>query len=156
MCKDMLTTCPDAADAWSFVPVANADDAPDSALPDQGRDAKPVGRRCCKNACTNVHGEGRKVRSNPVDGTDRPKNLRRKAVGAGPRAAQPRQLTLLAAHAAAGDGAVTVHAVAPCPARSRDTAGSPSNAASAELFLDMLYCRNGIANAAARTAVRSL
>jgi hypothetical protein len=51
---------------------------------------------------------------------------------------------------------VTVRAAAPCHDRSRDTADSPSNAASVAPPVDMLYCKNEIANAAARTAVRIL
>ena len=86
----------------------------------------------------------------------RPKNLRLKAVGAGPRAAPPRQLMPLSVHAAALDNAWTVHAAAPCPERSRDTAGSTSNAASVGPSVGMLHCKIGIANAAAKTAVRIL
>ena len=92
----------------------------------------------------------------PADGTARPKNLRRAAVGAGPRAAYPRQLTPLSVHPAAVDGAGTVHAAAPCRDRSSDISGPPSNTASVEPLVDMLCCKNWIANAAARTAVRIL
>ena len=141
MCKDMFTRCPAAALAWSRAHNACAAAAPDSAPRDPARDAKPVGIPGCKNACTNVHGEDRKVRSNPADDTARPKNLRRAVVCAGPRAAPPRQLTPLAVHAAAADDAVTVRAAAPCPDRSRDTAGSLSNAASVAPPVDMLYCK---------------
>jgi hypothetical protein len=63
---------------------------------------------------------------------------------------------LLAAHAAAVDGAGTVRVAAPCPDRSRDISGPPSNAASVGLLVDMPYYKNGIANAAAKTAVRIL
>jgi hypothetical protein len=156
MCKDMFKRCPAAAFASSRAHNACADAAPDSVIPDPARDAKPSGIPGYKNACANAHGEGRKVRSNPADGTARPKNLRLGAVCAGPRAAHPRQLTPLSVHAAAVDGAVTVRAVAPCRDRSSDTAGSPSNTASVEPYVDMLYCKNGIANAAARKAVRIL
>ena len=154
--KDIVTTCPAAALASSRAHNACADAAPDSAFPDPARDAKPVGIPGCKNACANAHGEGRKVRSNPADGTARRKNLRPKAVGAGPRATNPRQLTPLSVRASAADGAVTVRAAAPCHDRSRDISGSPSNAASVAPSVDMLHCKNGIANAEARTAVRIL
>jgi hypothetical protein len=156
MCKDIVTTCPAAAFPSSRAHNACDDAAPDSVIPDPARDAKPNGIPGYKNACANARGEGRKVRSNPADGTARLKNLRPGAICAGPRAAYPRQLTPLSVHAAAVDGAETVHAVAPCRDRSSDTSGSPSNAASVEHFVDRHYCKNGIANAAARTAVRIL
>ena len=106
----------------------------------------------CKIACTNVHGEERKVRSNPADGTARPPNLRSKAVCAGPRAAAQRQLTPLAACAAA----VIARAAAPCPDRLPDTSGSPANAATGVPPAGILHGNNDFANAAARTAGHSL
>ena len=57
ICKDMLTRCPAAALASSRAHNACADAAPDSAIPDPARDAKPSGTPHCKNACSNVHAE---------------------------------------------------------------------------------------------------
>jgi hypothetical protein len=54
MCKDIVTTCPAVALALSRVHNAWADAAPDSALPDPPRDAKPSGTPHCKNAFSNV------------------------------------------------------------------------------------------------------
>src|SRR5438128_7484632 len=67
ICKDMLTTCPAAALASSHVHNACADAAPGNALHDPARDVTPVGTPNCKIACTNVHGEWQKARSNPAD-----------------------------------------------------------------------------------------
>src|SRR5438309_9512484 len=121
MCKDMLTTCPAAALACSLVHNACADAAPDNVLRDPARDVKPVGTRCCKNACTNVHTAARKVRSNRADGTAGPKIFLRWVVCAGPRATAPRQLTPLAARSAVADYADFVPGDAPGPSRLPDT-----------------------------------
>ena len=152
----MLTKYPAAALAWSHVHNACADAAPDSALHDRERDAKPVGTRCCKNAGTNVHGEGRKLRSNPADDTAGPKNLCPGTVCAGPRAAQSRQLTPLAAHAAAADDADFVLGDGRGHSRLPDTPGWHANAANAGPSVDTPHCSNEIANAAAKIAVRIL
>jgi hypothetical protein len=79
-------------------------------------------------------------------------NLRTQALGAGPRAVVPRQLTLLVVHAVALDTAGSVHDTArdrdPWP----DNAGSPANAATAGPLADTLDCNNAFADAATRTA----
>ena len=152
----MLTTCSAAARAWSCAHNAVAAVAPNTAPRDPARDVTPSGTPRCKNAGTNVHGESRKARSNPVDRIAVSQNLRTQALGAGPRAAHSRQLTRLAARAAARDTAGSVPAGVLGQASSLDTAGSPGVAASAAPLVDMRHCNNALANAAARTAVRSL
>src|ERR1022692_1376401 len=152
----MFKRCPAAALASSHAHNACADAALDSVIPDPGRDAKPIGIPGCKNACANVHGEGRIVRSNPADGTADPKNLRLGAVCAGPRAAHPRQLTPLSVHAAAADGADFVLGDGRGHSRLPDTSGWHANAANAGPSAYRLHYSNEIANAAARTAVRIL
>jgi hypothetical protein len=57
MCKDIVTTCPAAALPSSRAHNACADAAPDSAIPDPARDAKPSGIPGYKNACSNVYAE---------------------------------------------------------------------------------------------------
>jgi len=54
MCKDIITTCPAAAHAWSRAHNAGADAAPDNVTHDPARDAMPCGTPHCKNGGTNV------------------------------------------------------------------------------------------------------
>jgi predicted component of type VI protein secretion system len=151
----MLTTCPAAALAWSHAHNACADAALDNAIHDPARDVTPVGTPHCKIACTNVHGEWRKARSNPADRTAAPKNLRASGLCAGPRTANPRQLTPLAARAPALDIASTVRIAVACRSRSRDTADSPASTANGEPRGDILHCNSAIVDVVARTAVHS-
>jgi hypothetical protein len=155
ICKDMLTTCPATAHAWSAALRAAAAAAPDSALRDPARDVTPSGTPHCKIAGTNVHGESRKVHSNPAARMTASQNLRSQALGAGPRATQSRQLTPLVVHAAACDTADSVPAGVPGHAPSLETAGSPANDATAAPLVDMIHCNNAFGDAAAKTAVRS-
>ena len=83
-----------------------------------------------------------------------PKNLHRLTLGAGPRAADPRQLTLFAVPEDAADTAATVHAAVRGRAPWIDTAGSHASTATAEPIGNRLHCNNAFADAAARTAVR--
>lgn len=155
----MLTTCSAAAPAWSGAHHAAAAVAPDTALHDPARDVTPSGTPHCKNAGTNVHGELRNARSNPADHRAASQNLRTQALGAGPRAANPRQLTHPATprtvHAPARDTADSVPADVLGLSRSPDTAGSPANDANAAPLVDTLHCNNAFADAADRTAVHS-
>jgi hypothetical protein len=152
-CKDMLTTCPAARLASSRAHHADADAAPDNAPHDPARDVTPVGMPHCKNACTNVHGKRRRARSNLADRTAEPKKLHARTLRAGPRAANPRQLTPADAGVADTDDS------APAAARAHDpwpdNAGSTASAASYEPLGNMLHCNNALADAAARTAARS-
>jgi hypothetical protein len=140
----MLTTCPATALASSRAHHAADADAPDNAPRDPARNAKPVGTRRCKNACTIVHAEWRKARNNQAERTAIPKNLPAPTQCAGPRAANPRQLTLLAAHAFALDSVSTARAAAACHSRSRDTAGLLATAANGEPRGDTLHRNNAI------------
>ena len=148
----MFTTCLAVAYAWSHAHNACADAAPDSALRDPPRDVTPSGTPHCKNACSNVNGEGRKARSNQAECTPGPKNLPAPKHCAGPRAATLRQLTPLVAGAHALDVAWTVRVGVACRSRSRDTAGSPATAARSEPPGHTLHCNSAFLDAAARTA----
>jgi hypothetical protein len=150
----MLTMCPAAALASSRARAASADAAPGNVPRDPARDAKPSGKLRCKNAGTNVHAGLGIVRSIPVVRIAASKNLHSLMLGAGPRPANPRQLTPFAARAAAADTAAPGRAVAHVQNRWLDNADSPADAASAEPLADNLRCNNVLADAAARTAVR--
>ena len=81
------------------LPTPTPTPLPGNAPRDPGRDVTPGGTPDCKNACTNVHGEWRKVRNSPADRRAASKNLHPWTLRAGPRAANRRQLTRLAARA---------------------------------------------------------
>ena len=153
----MFKRCPADVLASSHAHNACVDAAPDTALHDPARDAKPVGTRCCKNACTNVHGEAQKTHNNPGEHTAGSQNFPPLALGAGPRTALLRQLTLLGrAHPVVADTVAIVPGGVGVPFRWRDIAGLPSVVATAWPPADTLRCNNGFAAAAARTAVRIL
>lgn len=84
-----------------------------------------------------------------------PKNLPAPTPCAGPRAANPRQLTPLAARATVLDNVWTARAAFVYRSRSRDTAGSTTNTASGERRGDTLHCNNAIVDAGTRTAVHT-
>jgi hypothetical protein len=151
----MVTTYPAAVLASS--PAHNgADDAAlDNALRDLAPDAKPDGTPRCKSACTNVHGQSRKVHNNQADHRPASKNLRPPMLGAGPRLATSRQLTLSVAYRAVADSVVIVPADAACRSHSHDTAGSPANAASTAPRADTIRSNTALADAVAKTAARS-
>ena len=161
MCKDIVTTCPAAAFPSSRAHNACDDAAPDSVIPDPARDVQSqTAFQAYKNACAEMLvGKGEKVRSNPADGTARLKNLRPGAICAGPRAAYPRQARrrFFRSRCRCRRGAETVHAVAFLAVIGRAIllARLPTLPASS-ISLTGHYCKNGIANAAARTAVRIL
>ena len=154
MCKDIVTTCSAAAPAWSAGVADDHAAAPDSALRDPAPAVKPSGRPRCKNACTCVHGELRKVRNTLADRRAALKNLLAEALCAGPRPLMLRQLTPLAAHAPAADNAAPVHAAALAPSRSGDSVGSTATAASAAPLADIFHCNTASANAEAKRAAR--
>jgi hypothetical protein len=154
MCKDIVTTCSAAAPAWSAGVADDHAAAPDSALRDPAPAVKPSGRPRCKNACTCVHGELRKVRNTLADRRAALKNLLAEALCAGPRPLMLRQLTPLAAHAPAADNAALVHAAALAPSRSGDSVGSTATAASAAPLADIFHCNTASANAEAKRAAR--
>jgi len=81
-------------------------------------------------------------------------NLRSGMLGAGPRAALPRQLTWTGARATVVDTVDFGPAVARALDRWPDNAGSPADAANDEPLADNLRCNSVLADAAARTAVR--
>jgi hypothetical protein len=156
MCKDMITSYPSATPASAYAPAVGAFAALDTALRDPARDAKLAGTPGCKNACTPVHAALKPTRSNLADHTTGLENLRLATVCAGPRAAAPRQLTLLGARAVAADNAAVVPVDGHDHSRSLDTAGRLANVASIGRPADMLHCNSAFANAAPRMAVRSL
>src|SRR5271169_6434803 len=99
----MFKKCPAVALGSSRADNACAVAVSGNALHDPPRDAKPSGTPHCKSACSNVHAEARKARSNQAERTAIPKNLPAPTQCAGPRAVTPRQLLLLAARAHAVD-----------------------------------------------------
>jgi len=150
----MVKSCPAVARASSSVHDDDADAAPGNAPRDPARDATPSGTLRCKNAAANVHAAHGIVRSIPAARTGASKNLRSVTLGAGPRATTLRQLTRFAVHATAADTAAIGRAAARAQYRRCDTAGSPADAASAELLADNLRCNSAFADAAARMVVR--
>ena len=119
--------------ASSHASNRRAADVPASALRDPARDVTPAGTPRCKNAGTHVREQGGKARNNPAVRTAAAQNLRAQTLGAGPRAAIPRQLTWLGARAAARDSAGPAAAAAHGPARWSGSAGSTASAATALL-----------------------
>jgi hypothetical protein len=93
MCKDMIKKCPAASLAASFHLDEGGDDVLGTVLRDQALDAKPIGTRRCKIACTNVHVGRGNARNSRAFRSDASKNLRSARLGAGPRATIPPQLT---------------------------------------------------------------
>ena len=77
-------------------------------------------------------------------------------LGAGPRAAPPRQLSRLAVRAAARDTAGSGPDGCRGPAASLDTADSTANAANVVPLVDRIHCNNALADDPAKTAVRIL
>ncbi len=155
----MLTTCPDADDAWSRAHAAGAADVAGNAPLDRARAVTPSGTPRCKNAGTTAPPPRERGHSSPADRTSVRKILGRAKLGAGPRASPARQLTLPLAHAhahvAAADNAALAHADAPDPAAWPASADLPDNAATAALPGDTSCCKSGSADGTADTNLHS-
>src|SRR5271154_6332617 len=122
----MFMMCLAVVVAGSDARVAIAAVVVDSGSPDPARAVRPVDTQHCKNACTGVHGQRRKVRNSPADRTAALKNPHAPPQCAGPRLAGPHQLTPLAA----GDSADSAHAGVLGPPGWPDSVGWPATAAS--------------------------
>jgi len=181
--KTWLTMCPATGNALLLAGMDHGGDANANAIRDPGRDVTPIGTPHCKNDDSMSRPRPRTGRSSPADRTNRPQNLRRIRLGAGPRArekrlpARPRchdwspskrrpptplrsppklrppPLRRLVPVAAAG-----IDRVAPAdaldPIRSTDTGGSPANAATAEPTGCTPRCSTAIADAMAQMPAR--
>jgi hypothetical protein len=156
ICKDMLTKCPAVAVVCSDVRSGPGADVPASVLRDPAHVVTPSDRPHCKNACTSVHEEGKKGRSNRADHRAGPGNQHSQVLRAGPRTANSRQLTRFAARVVVADSAGSAPAAAHARDRWPDNVGSPATAATVVPPGDTLHCNNVLADAAARKAVRIL
>src|SRR5262245_7869153 len=84
--KTWLRTCPAADNAGSVAATASAADVAGNGPRDPARDVTPAGTPGCKSDGSFPLPRPRTGRNNPADGTNRPRNLPRIPLGAGPRA----------------------------------------------------------------------
>jgi len=116
----------------------------DSVLPDPALAVTPNGKTGYKNAGTIALGESGTRGSNPDDRSAARSNRRSEVLGAGPRAASARQLTVRAGVlGGVVDSADAVPAAAAAPWGSRDSADWTWRDANAWPPHDKHYCNSG-------------
>src|SRR4029453_5688048 len=147
----MLTTCLVGDVAWSCTRGVATVAAADSAPRGPAHAATPSGRPRCKNADRRIRSAPRTPHNTPAERTSARKNLRRRTLGADPRAPpRSRSPTTLPAPVPAdvADNAGAVRADAHDRSRWPDRHGSPGPAASAAPPPHTRRCNTGFADEA--------